>query len=405
MPLRLFEGYGIEIEWMIVDRETLDVRPLADVLLRDASGAVESEIERGDVAWSNELAAHVIELKTNGPAPTLDRLAARFTAEARAIDARLEPLGARLLPTAMHPWMDPAREFVVWPHEYGIVYRTFDRIFGCRGHGWANVQSVHLNLPFADDEELGRLHEAIRLVLPLLPAIAASSPFVEGRRTGLLDNRLAFYRRHVERVPAMIGAVVPEPVFTRAEYEERILGGIYRAIAPLDPEGVLRHEWGNARGAIVRFDRMAIEIRLLDVQETPVADLAIARLVSAVVESLARGRRGRIDPAHALEPERLAAVLERTAAEGEQAVLGDAAHLEALGLAPSAVRSAGDAWHALASDLPDGEWSAAASTILEQGPLARRILRATGDAPDRARLAAVYRDLAGALASGELFTV
>jgi glutamate---cysteine ligase / carboxylate-amine ligase len=402
VPLGLFDGYGVEIEWMIVDRETLDVRPLADALLRTPEGAVESEIERGDVAWSNELAAHVIELKTNGPAPSLEGLAARFTAEAREIDARLEPLGARLLPTAMHPWMDPEREFVVWPHEYGIVYRTFDRIFGCHGHGWANVQSVHLNLPFANDEELGRLHEAIRLVLPIVPAIAASSPFVEGRATGLLDNRLAFYRKHVERVPAMIGHVVPEPVFTRADYEQRILGGIYRAMEPLDREGVLRHEWANARGAIVRFDRMAIEIRLLDVQETPVADLAIAKLVSAVIEDLVHGRRGRIEPAHALAPERLAAILERTIVGGERASIGDAAFLEAIGIS-AAVRTAGEAWRALAASIPSGEWTAPAATILEHGPLARRILDAAGAEPDRARLAAVYRDLAGTLSSGELF--
>ena len=36
-----------------------------------------------------------------------------------------------------------------------------------------------LNLPFSSDEEFGRLHAAIRLLLPLLPALAASSPLVE----------------------------------------------------------------------------------------------------------------------------------------------------------------------------------------------------------------------------------
>ena len=46
-------------------------------------------------------------------------------------------------------------------------------------------------------------------------------------------------------------------------------------IAPLDPDGTLQHEWLNSRGAIARFDRNAIEIRVLDIQECPVADLAI----------------------------------------------------------------------------------------------------------------------------------
>jgi len=47
--------------------------------------------------------------------------------------------------------MDPNREMVIWPHDYSVVYEAFNRIFDCRGHGWANLQAVHLNLPFADD--------------------------------------------------------------------------------------------------------------------------------------------------------------------------------------------------------------------------------------------------------------
>ena len=50
------------------------------------------------------------------------------------------------------------------------MYEAYDRIFDCRGHGWANLQAVHLNLPFSGDEEFGRLHAAIRLVLPIMPA-------------------------------------------------------------------------------------------------------------------------------------------------------------------------------------------------------------------------------------------
>ena len=68
--LHLFEAYGVELEHMIVDAETLDVKPVADRLLAAVSEGdePEAEVELGDVAWSNELVLHVIELKTNGPA-------------------------------------------------------------------------------------------------------------------------------------------------------------------------------------------------------------------------------------------------------------------------------------------------------------------------------------------------
>ena len=71
-PLRLFQGFGIELEYMIVDARTLDVRPLCDRAIEAELGEVASDVERGEIAWSNELALHVIELKTNGPAAALE---------------------------------------------------------------------------------------------------------------------------------------------------------------------------------------------------------------------------------------------------------------------------------------------------------------------------------------------
>jgi carboxylate-amine ligase len=37
--LRLFEGTGIELEYMIVNRDTLDVLPIADELLKTVVGS------------------------------------------------------------------------------------------------------------------------------------------------------------------------------------------------------------------------------------------------------------------------------------------------------------------------------------------------------------------------------
>jgi gamma-glutamyl:cysteine ligase YbdK (ATP-grasp superfamily) len=289
----LFEAFGVELEYMIVDAETLSVRPIADRLIYEVAGRYVSEIELGDVAWSNELAQHVVELKTNGPVDSLESLSARFQEHVARVNHLLRPMNARLLPTAMHPWMDPHAELRLWPHEQGPIYEAFNRIFDCRGHGWANLQSVHLNLPFADDAEFGRLHAAIRLLMPIMPALAASSPVVDRKVTGILDNRMRVYQGNARRVPSVAAAVVPEPVFTRADYEEQILRRIYRDIAPLDPEGVLQHEWLNARGAIARFDRNTIEVRVLDVQECPQADLAICAAIVAVLRAMTDGAPGR----------------------------------------------------------------------------------------------------------------
>ena len=123
-------------------------------------------------------------------------------------------------------------------------------------------------------------------MLPLLPALAASSPLVDGRVTGLLDNRLEVYRLNQRLIPSVTGRVIPEPVFTPQAYREEILATMYRDIAAHDPEAILQHEWLNSRGAIARFERNTIEIRLLDVQECPAADLAIVSLLVALLQAL-----------------------------------------------------------------------------------------------------------------------
>ena len=280
--------------------------------------ALEGEISRGAMAWSNELARHVIELKTDGPVPTLSGVAERFAGEVGQIESRLAPLGACLMPAGMHPWMEPARDFALWPHGDRVIYEAFDRIFDCRGHGWSNLQSMHLNLPFAGDAQFGALHAAVRALLPRLPALAASSPFKEGRHAGWLDGRLEVYRDNAARVPSVTGVVVPEPIFTRADYLA-LLEKIYADLAPLDPAGTLRHEWVNARGAIARFDRDAIEIRVLDAQECPRADLAIAAAVSAVLRALCAPEQQA--PLRALETAPLAALFQQIARRAGEALV------------------------------------------------------------------------------------
>ena len=88
-PLHLFDAFGLELEYMLVDGETLDVVPAADQLLEAAAGELTDEFENGDVAWNHELALHVIELRdvglqAGGDAPLAAQLG----------DERVEPIGA-----------------------------------------------------------------------------------------------------------------------------------------------------------------------------------------------------------------------------------------------------------------------------------------------------------------------
>ncbi|MHB1590914.1 MAG: carboxylate-amine ligase [Sulfuricella sp.] len=403
--LHAFTGYGIELEYIIVDQQTLSVLPVADELLRQAAGARVTEVKRGRFGWSNELVLHLVELKNASPDPALEPLPAAFQTEVRYINRLLEPLGARLMPSAMHPWMDPLAETRLWPHDDAVIYQTYDRIFGCKAHGWANLQSMQLNLPFAGDAEFARLHAAIRLVLPIIPALAASSPIAEGRPAGFLDFRLEAYRTHQARVPSTIGRVIPNTVTSRAEYQATILAPMYREIAPFDPDGVLRHEWLNVRGASPRFDRNAIEIRMIDVQECPQADLAIAAAVTAVVRAIYDAEWPPLSMHQAIGTDSLVNVLHACIRDAEQAVIDDAGYLRLLGF-PDRQCKAGELWRHLieATSLDDtAHWREPLRVMLEHGPLARRILRAVGPDCSKTRLHVVYRELCDCLEAGRMF--
>ncbi|MBX3413188.1 MAG: glutamate--cysteine ligase [Pirellulales bacterium] len=416
-PLSLFTAFGIELEYMIVDARTLDVRPIADELIRAATGEITSETDQGGISWSNELVLHVVELKTTDPATSLDGWGDQFARHVTRMNGLLAPLGARLMPTAMHPWMDPAREMRLWPHDYGDVYAAFDRIFGCQGHGWANLQSMHINLPFSGDEEFGKLHAAIRLLLPILPALAASSPLVERRATGKLDTRLDVYRTNSRRIPSITGHVVPEAVFTQRDYEEKILERIYRDIAPLDPDETLQDEWLNARGAIARFCRGTIEIRVLDVQECPKADLAIATATVAVLKALVEERWSDLASQQKAPTEPLAEILQATTIAADQAVIENEEYLQLFSY-PGKRATARELWAHLIESLPElsgsnarPETRKALEVIQKEGPLARRILRALGVSNlhqssefSTHQLAEVYARLCDSLTRNELLS-
>lgn len=400
----LFSRHGVEIEYAVVARDSLDVQPVVDTLCESVSGDPNG-FEHGPITWTHELVSHVLEFKLSEPAATLDRAAEQFQSDVCFANERLASLNARLLPTGMHPWMDPATETVIWRHEDHEIYQNYHRIFNCRRHGWANLQSVHLNLPFANEDQFRRLHSAIRLLLPLLPALSASSPFREGRRAGWLDTRMETYRTNSELIPSVTGHVVPELILTAAQYRREILERVYHDVIPHDPEGVMEDDWMNARGAIARFERGTIEIRVLDTQECPRADLAIVRFVTAVLRRLVDESICPLERQEDASLLHLAMEFRNVVRAGRAAEITDAKMLKAFGHRGGGV-SAGRLWSELLNRIPAAEsegWRDVIEMILNEGSLAERILRAAGEAPGRDALRSVYRRLADCLDRGELF--
>jgi glutathione synthase/RimK-type ligase-like ATP-grasp enzyme/gamma-glutamyl:cysteine ligase YbdK (ATP-grasp superfamily) len=290
-----FEVAGMELEYPTVDRD-LNVVSLVEPAFRVLAGRGTSDVDLGAVGFSNEIADHVFEIKTQQPVRSLadaERMLAegiqRFSAVLHA------EFGARLLPTGMHPWFDP-RKGKLWTRSGLRVYTTYARLFDVRTHGWMNVHAAHLNLPLGREVDAIAMHTAAALLIPYLPALAASSPMYDGDLQPATDGRLAWILEHQARIPESCGLIVPEYVDGFGDYRKRILAPMYRALDRLPDTGAIRHEFFNTRGAILRFARRAMEVRVLDTQECVKMDVAIAVFVRSALRHLtARVAAGRVE--------------------------------------------------------------------------------------------------------------
>jgi gamma-glutamyl:cysteine ligase YbdK (ATP-grasp superfamily) len=400
----LFEVYGIELEYMLVYNKTLKTAPIVDALLTAKNGSLVADIENGKIAWSNELVAHVVELKTNGPTKNLDSLSALFHQNIIEINQLLQPFDAKLLPTASHPLMIPMTETELWKHSYSEVYELYNRIFNCQGHGWSNVQSTHINLPFFDDVEFERLHAAIRIILPLIPGLCASSPVHEGKNTGFKDTRLEYYKSNQKKVPELTGMVIPEQVFSKLDYHATIFEPIKKAMGPFDTNRILDHHFLNSRGAIARFDRNAIEIRLVDIQECPKADMAICCLIIEVLKLLVDGKLGSLESQKSWEKEDLYTILNETIKQGEMYEVSNLEYLKLFGIEKiSSVQSIWSHLYGLVKTNMAHSHHHAMETILNEGTLATRILKAIDNDYSKENITKVYIKLSNGLQNNELF--
>jgi glutathione synthase/RimK-type ligase-like ATP-grasp enzyme/gamma-glutamyl:cysteine ligase YbdK (ATP-grasp superfamily) len=279
---RPFQVAGMELEYAVVDRD-LNAASLVESAFRVIAGRRTSDIELGPVGFSNEIADHVFEVKTTEPVENLREAEAALAEGVQQFAALLrEEFGARLLPTGMHPWLDPKRARV-WTRSHSRIYRTYERLFNVQTHGWMNVQAAHLNLPLGREHEAVAMYNATALLIPYLPALAASSPMYDGELQAAADNRLAWILQHQARIPESQGEIVPEYIESLGDYRRRVLGGMYRALDRLPDSGALRHEFFNARGAVFKFSRQSLEIRVFDTQECVKMDVAIGVFVRALL--------------------------------------------------------------------------------------------------------------------------
>jgi len=285
---RTLQVLGPEHEFSVVDEE-LQPLPIVDKVIRDLHGRVVNCANLANFTLGKELQAHVAEFKANKPFESPKAFEETMhSAVLRILDFLERRYDARLLGLGMHPFLrlDEAK---VWSHRDRQIYEALGRIFNLSQHGWMNIQSFQLNLSYANEGEAVRLYNALASVLPYLPAIASSSPIYESRVGEFLDNRLYFYEINQKEIPSITGDIIPEPVGSFEEYEKSTVRRYSEDLAKVSaPKCILNKEWLNSRGVVFRFDRRALEIRIMDEQECVKSDVALSCFIRALLKGTLR---------------------------------------------------------------------------------------------------------------------
>jgi glutamate---cysteine ligase / carboxylate-amine ligase len=254
---------GVEEEFSILDPRTLELAPRFEQLRAAADG---DPLLRESVA--GELISSEIEI-ISGVGSDLHDALARQRERRRRLFALAGAEGAALGATGTHPWSDYREQPIIDTEHYRRVEE------GLKYVAWRNnTFSLHVHVGVRDIDRAVRACDRLRPVLPLLLAISANSPFLDGRDSGLHSARTQSFTRSFPRcgIPDSFGG-------WRAyrEYIEFLIR--VRSIVEFT------QVWWSVRP---HFSFGTVEVRICDVQATARESDALAALMVACIAQAVR---------------------------------------------------------------------------------------------------------------------
>src|ERR1700678_3321763 len=249
---------GVEEEFSILDPRTLEMQPRFDELRAAAEG---------DRLLNEHITGALISSEIeiiSGAGPVLRDALARQRERRRSLFALAAAHDAAFGATGTHPWADYREQPIIDTEHYRRVEE------GLKYVAWRNnTFSLHVHVGVREIDRAVKVCDRLRGVLPVLLAISANSPFLDGRDTGLHSARTQSFTKSFPRcgVPDAFGGWVA--------YREDI-------------------EFLQKTGSIVEFTQVwwsvrphfsfgTVEVRICDVQATAQESDALAALMVACI--------------------------------------------------------------------------------------------------------------------------
>ena len=263
---------GIEEEWAIIDPQTLELVPKYEALRADG--------DRDDVlatAISGELISSEIEIRSGRGEDVQHAIQLQREAR-RRLFALADKHGVALASTGTHPLSDYRDQHIIDTAHYRRVQDGLQYV-ARRNNTFALQVHIGVNGPDRAIQACDRL----RPVLPLLLAISANSPFVDGTDSGLHSARTQTFTKSFPRCG------VPDPFETWANWQQYV-DLLLRTNSIVE----FTQLWWSVRA---HHSFGTIEVRICDAQTTgPEADGLIQLIVGCVAQALREIDAGEVPP-------------------------------------------------------------------------------------------------------------
>lgn len=254
---------GLEEEFQVLDPETLQLTQRFEELYNAAQS-----IEGLDKSVAGELISSEIEIRS-GRGENFPHAVALQDSHRAQLFALAERQGVTLGALGAHP-------FSPWQDQRIIDTEHYHRVEdGLKYVAWRNnTFSLHVHVGVNGADRAIAVCDRVREVLPELLAISASSPFTEGRDSGLASARTQLFTRMFPRCG------IPDPFGDWAGY-----AGFIEFLKRTNSIVESTQLWWSVRP---HHSYGTVEVRICDAQPSGLHSTALSGLIVACVAQSAR---------------------------------------------------------------------------------------------------------------------